>query len=66
MEGVVKKKLDGKNFGFIENADGSGDVFFHASALVGVSFDEIQEGDQVTFDVEDTDRGKAAANVQKA
>ena len=65
MNGVIKKKTD-KGFGFI-TADGQEkDLFFHSNSLVGVTFNEINEGDQVSFDVEDSPKGKNAVNVQRA
>jgi CspA family cold shock protein len=64
MNGTVKKKTP-KGFGFIK-ADGiEKDLFFHGNSLVGVSFDELQEGDKVTFDVEDSEKGKNAVNVKR-
>lgn len=65
MNGVVKKKTD-KGFGFI-TPDGQGkDLFFHSNSLVGVTFNDIQEGDQVTFDVEESPKGPNAVNVNRA
>ncbi|OGH89874.1 MAG: cold-shock protein [Candidatus Magasanikbacteria bacterium RIFOXYD12_FULL_33_17] len=64
MQGTIKKLTD-KNFGFISQENGE-DLFFHANNLVGVSFSELREGDAVTFEVEETPKGKAAVNVQKA
>lgn len=66
MNGSIKKKMDGKNFGFITPEEGDKDLFFHASNLVDVDFDDINEGDAVTFDVEEAEKGPAAVNVQKA
>ncbi len=64
MNGVIKKKTD-KGFGFI-TADGlDKDVFFHSKSLVGVTFDELQEGDNVTFETEDSPKGMNAVNVQR-
>ena len=63
MEGTIKKLTD-KNFGFI-NQDGADDLFFHANNLDGVDFDQLREGDTVSFEVEKTDRGNAAVNVKK-
>lgn len=65
MNGVIKKKTD-KGFGFI-TADGMDkDLFFHSKSLVGVTFDEIQEGDTVSFETEDSPKGMNAVNVQRA
>lgn len=63
MQGTIKKLTD-KNFGFI--AQDGADLFFHANNLVGVDFDQLREGDAVTFDVENTPKGNAAVNVKKA
>lgn len=65
MQGVIKKLTD-KNFGFISQEDGGKDLFFHANELVGVSFDELREGDNVSFEVNDTPKGQAAVQVKKA
>ncbi len=65
MNGTIKRKTD-KNFGFITPDDNSADVFFHASSLVGVTFDELNLGDKVSFDTEQSDKGPRAANVQRA
>ena len=65
MNGVVKKKTE-KGFGFITPEGQDKDLFFHSNSLVGVTFDELQEGDKVTFNVEDSPKGKNATNVQRA
>ncbi|HEX3099495.1 MAG TPA: cold shock domain-containing protein [Patescibacteria group bacterium] len=64
MQGSVKKKTD-KGFGFIAIEGEDKDLFFHSNSLVGVSFDEIQEGDNVSFEIEDSAKGKNAVNVQR-
>lgn len=64
MQGTIKKLTD-KNFGFISR-DGDKDLFFHANELVGVSFNELREGDAVTFEVTDGPKGPAATKVSKA
>ncbi len=61
---IVRKKDNG--FGFIKPDDGGKDVFFHAQSLVDVAFDDLQEGDAVTFDVEQGPKGPAATNVRLA
>jgi CspA family cold shock protein len=63
-EGTVKWFSDQKGFGFIEREDDK-DVFVHHSAIVGSGFKTLAEGDRVTFDVEQGDRGPAAKNVTK-
>jgi len=65
MEGKIKKITD-RGYGFIEVEDQDDDLFFHANSLVGTSFDELQEGDKVTFETEESDKGPNAVNVEKA
>ena len=65
MQGVIKKKIADKGFGFIAVEGQEKDLFCHSNSLVGVTFDEIQEGDNVTFDVEDSPKGKNAVNVKR-
>ncbi len=60
---IVRKKENG--FGFIKPDDGGKDVFFHAQSLVDVAFDDLQEGDKVSFDVEQGPKGPAATNVRR-
>ncbi|MCP4681541.1 MAG: cold-shock protein [Desulfobacterales bacterium] len=63
--GVVKWFSDQKGYGFIEQEDGE-DVFVHFSAIEGSGFRTLAEGDRVTFEVEQGDKGPAATNVEKA
>jgi len=65
MNGVIKKKTP-NGFGFITVEGQEKDLFFHSKSLVGVTFDELQEGDNVTFEVEDSPKGQNAVNVQRA
>ncbi len=64
MNGVIKKKID-KGFGFITVEGQEKDLFFHGNSLVGVTFNELQEGDKVTFDSEDSPKGMNAVNVKR-
>lgn len=65
MNGSIKRLTD-RGFGFIAPEDNSKDVFFHSEALVDVAFDELREGDKVTFEVEDSPKGPRAVNVRRA
>jgi CspA family cold shock protein len=62
--GVVKWFSNKKGFGFIEQEEG-GDIFVHYSAITMPGYKTLAEGDQVSFEVEDGDRGPAAKNVVK-
>jgi CspA family cold shock protein len=65
MNGVIKKKTD-KGFGFITVEGQEKDLFFHGNSLVDVTFDELREGDKVSFDVEDSQKGPNAVRVKRA
>ena len=52
------KTITERGFGFIRPENGREDVFFHRSALVGVEFDQLRQGDRVTFTAENDPRGK--------
>ncbi len=65
MNGVIKKLTD-KGFGFITSPELSKDLFFHANALVDVAFNELREGDNVSFEIEDSPKGQNAVDVKRA
>jgi CspA family cold shock protein len=68
ISGTLKFYNAAKGFGFIAPDDGSKDVFVHASALEKSGIDSLNEGDKVTFVLEDDrkGRGKQAGEIQKS
>ncbi len=65
MTGTVKTKTD-KGFGFISREGETKDLFFHSNDLNGISFDQLQVGAVVSFDIEQGPKGPSAKNVQLA
>jgi cold shock protein len=61
-EGTIKKLID-KGFGFIKTS-GTKDLFFHSKSLQGVSFDELQEGQRVSYTEGQGPKGPCAENVK--
>lgn len=66
--GKIAKIIDDKGFGFITPNDGGDkDLFFHARSVVGETiFDDMREGDTVTYEVENGPKGLAAVDVEKS
>ncbi len=64
--GTVKWFNETKGFGFITPSDGTADVFVHFSSIQGDGFKTLNEGQNVTFDVENGPKGLQAANVLPA
>ena len=67
QQGTDAKKMD-QGFGFIKvdgSAEDAKDLFFHATELQGISFDELSEGDTVEFEVTQGDKRPNATNVSK-
>lgn len=64
QEGTVAKKTE-KGFGFIKRDNQEKDLFFHSNELQNISFDALQEGDRVSFEVGDSPKGPNAVNVSK-
>jgi CspA family cold shock protein len=65
MKGVIKRIMYDRNYGFIQAEGEEKDIFFHRSGVT-VEFNDLREGDEVEFDVEDTDRGPQAVNLKTA
>ena len=61
-EGTIKRLTD-RGFGFI-NTGGDKDLFFHMSSVVGVSFEELQEGQRVSYTEGQSPKGPRAENVK--
>ena len=66
VTGTVKWFNEAKGFGFIAPSDGSADVFVHFSGIVGSGFKTLQEGQSVTFEVEQGPKGPQATQVTPA
>lgn len=62
-DGIVKWFSNQKGYGFIEREEGP-DVFVHYSGIIGEGFKSLEEGDQVTFEVEENEKGPNAVNVE--
>jgi cold shock protein len=65
QEGTIARLTD-KGFGFIKIAGQEKDLFFHSNELDGVTYDELREGDKVTFEVAEGPKGLNAVKVSKA
>ena len=65
MKGTVKWFNDSKGYGFIEQPDGE-DVFVHFSAIEAEGFRTLAEGEEVEFEVRESDRGLQATSVVRA
>jgi len=62
MTGTIKKLVEGKFFGFITSPELGKDLFFHKNSFVG-DYDSLAEGDEVSFESEDSPKGLNAVNV---
>ena len=63
-QGIVKWFNDRKGYGFISQEDGN-DVFVHFSSIEATGYKTLAEGDNVEFEIEESDRGPEAKNVKK-
>jgi CspA family cold shock protein len=59
-------RLTDKGFGFIKIEGQSRDLFFHSNELQGVSFDSLREGDTLSFEIEEGQKGPNAVRISKA
>lgn len=68
QNGKVKKIVADRGFGFITPEERGKDVFFHASGVADSGFEQLQEGDAVTFEVENSgrDKGPRAVDVRQS
>ncbi len=64
-KGTVKWFDDDKGFGFIEREDGE-DAFAHYSEIAGEGFKSLEEGQEVEFELEESEKGPKAINVEAA
>ena len=65
MTGTIKTLTD-RGFGFIAREGETKDLFFHSKDLNGVTFDELKQGDKVSFEVQEGEKGLSAVNVTRA
>ena len=65
MRGTVKWFNNAKGYGFLQPEGGGKDVFVHFSAIVADGYRSLAEGDEVDFEIENTDKGPQAINVSK-
>jgi CspA family cold shock protein len=65
IKGKVKWFNGSKGYGFIERDDKEKDVFVHMSAVKDSDVEHLDEGDVLTFDIEDGTKGPSAVNLKK-
>ena len=65
INGKVKWFNETKGYGFISRDDDAKDVFVHSSAVKDAGISDLAEGDAITFDVEEGEKGPSAVNLQK-
>ena len=65
MQGTIKRVVRDRGFGFIHSSDGQ-EVFFHRKSLQQITFEGLQEGSTVEFEVEQSDKGPRATNVRQS
>ena len=65
QEGTIARLTD-RGFGFISREGEEKDLFFHSSDLKNVEFNDLKEGDKVTFEVTEGEKGPRATNINRA
>ena len=65
MQTGIIARLTDKGFGFIKREGQEKDLFFHSNELVNVKFDELREGDTLSFEVADSPKGPNAVKVSR-
>lgn len=65
MQGTIKR-LNDRGFGFIAPDEGGEDLFFHSTEVNGVTFNDLREGQKVTFSTMQSDKGPKAVGVTLA
>jgi len=63
--GTIARLVKDKGFGFIKVEGMEKDLFFHTNELKNIAFEQLQEGDTVSFEVGDSPKGPNAVNVSK-
>jgi len=69
MNGIIKKLVKERKFGFITvegQAPDAKDLFFHMKDLQGITFEELNEGEKLTFEIGQSEKGPNAINVTRA
>jgi cold shock protein len=64
-QGKISRLVKDRGFGFITREGQDKDLFFHSSELQGVTFEELQEGDTVQFEVSESPKGPNATKVSR-
>ncbi|PJE57427.1 MAG: cold-shock protein [Candidatus Portnoybacteria bacterium CG10_big_fil_rev_8_21_14_0_10_38_18] len=65
MKGTIKKLVTERHFGFITYEGAEKDLFFHSNELKNVQFDDLKEGDTVTFEIGESPKGPNATNITR-